>query len=207
MKKTLLLTSFLIPSFANGAVGFFGSYINVTTHTSALWYDLTPPGGGRASDPADFAGHDFGTFDPGTQTLTLTGAEGLTFKNSGGDVTGINFNYSIQPTGGTHVFTEVGVGFSNNATFADAAGTTYSGGGDQKWSDSSGWAPVDILSGLADGTYEIQVFLRGTSNEGDFFASNGGSNYTATFTVAAVPEPSSALLGSLALIGLIRRRR
>ncbi len=191
---------------AHGATGMFGSYVNVTTNGTASWYDLTPPGGTRNSDPTDFDGLGLGTFDPGAgDTLTLSGAEGLTFKNNGGDVTGMTFSYSIKPAGASHSFTDVTVGWTSDATFNDAAGTQYTNSGDQKWSDSSSWAPVDMLSGLSNGDYEIQVYIKASTNEGDRYHNNGGANYTATFTV--VPEPSSAALLGLGGLALILRRR
>lgn len=207
MNRSLILYPLLALALpAQGAVGFFGSYVNVTSNGSAAWYDLTPPGGGRASDPVDFDGLDLGDFDPNSgDTLTLSGAQGLTFKNSGGDVTGTLFNYSIVVAGGSHSFTEQAVGFGADATFTDAAGTSYTGFGDQRWDNTASWTPVDLLDGLGAGDYEIQVFFRGTSNEGDFFHSNSSNNYTATFTV--VPEPSIALLGAFGALGLLRRRR
>ena len=137
--------------------------------------------------------------------MTITDAEGLTFKNGTSDVTGVRFNYSVVATGGAHSYTEQAVGFTSNATFSDAAGTSYSSGGDQQWSNSTAWAPVNLLTGLGVGTYEIQVFMRGTSNEGDFFHSNGGINYTATFSV--VPEPTTIASFGFCLVAMGWRRR
>jgi hypothetical protein len=207
MKKTIyVVASLALATAANGATGFFGSYVNVTTNGSAAWYDLSAPGGGRASDPTDFHNLGLGTFDSGAgDTLTVSGAQGLTFKSGGGDVGGTLFNYSVKTAGGSHSFTEETVGFGANSTFNDAAGTSYGGGGDQRWDNTGEWAPVDLLSGLSNGDYEVQVFFRGTGNEVDFFHSNGGGNYTATFTV--VPEPSTTALLGLGGLALILRRR
>jgi hypothetical protein len=191
-----------------GASGIFGSYINVTSSNhggTPTWYDVQPPGGGRASDPTDFNGFSFGSFDPNAGgTLNLTGAEVLTFKNDGSDVTGAAISYRVYLTASTPPgFTSIGIGFTSNATFADAAGTNYSGGGDQKWSNGVG--STNLLSGLPNGNYSLEAFLSAPSSDGTHFSNAGGANYTASFTV--VPESASAALGMLGSILLLRRRK
>ncbi|MEM7452903.1 MAG: PEP-CTERM sorting domain-containing protein [Planctomycetota bacterium] len=203
-----VILSLFFASPACAALGFFGSYIFMDANGSFQIYDLTAPGGARASDPTDFDGFNLGSFNPAAgNTLAISGAEGLTFKNGSSDVFGANLNYSVVPTGGSHAFSEVAIGFTSNASFNDAAGTSYGGSGDQKWSDSGAWAPIDILGSLSNGTYEIQVFLRGTSNEGDFFHNNAPTfaNYTATFSV--IPEPTTLVMFGSAALCLLRRRR
>lgn len=199
-------------------VGFISEYVQVSSNGGVgQWYHLTTF---NANGLSAFDGANLGTFDPvAGDTLTFLAAEGNTFKNSNNappdDVTGVNFNYSIElaPGGDPHSsFTEVGLGFGSNANFTDAAGNLITGGGDQQWTSTFG-TPIDLLSGLADGTYEIQVFMRGTSNgspsPGNFFANNSGANYTATFTIstAPVPEPATLLSFGLAVGGLSYRRR
>ena len=215
MKRTPLLLLFLALSTAanQAAVGFFGSYINVTSNGTGQWYDLQAPGGGRASNPTDFNGLNLGTFDTGlAQTLSLTGVEGLTYKNGNppsppNDVTDVYFSYRIYLQGSTpgSFIADKPVGWTSNASFADAAGTTYSGGGDQKWAQTTSWQPVNLLTGLVNGTYDFEVYLKGASNGGVFYSNNGGSNFKASFTV--VPEPGTALLGAAGLATLALRRR
>ncbi|MDP3850073.1 MAG: hypothetical protein Q8Q59_06205 [Luteolibacter sp.] len=210
LSKLIVLCVLASAGSSFGASGIFGSYINVTSSNHGnipIWYDAQAPGGGRASDPTDFSGFAFGSFNPGAGgVLNLTGGEVLTFKNGGSDVTGTTLNYRIYTAGfptGSH--NPVNIGFTADATFADAAGTSYTGTGDQKWSDSSLWNPVNLLSGLTPGDYEIDIYLEAASTDGTLFSNNGGSNYKATFTV--VPEPSAALLGGLGALALLRRRR
>lgn len=183
-------------------VGFFGSYVGVSINGANDHYNLT---GAPGSSLSNFHGNDFGDFVVGTNSLTFTHAEGLTFKNSGGDVTGVQFNYAVTPFFTLPTFTEENVGFTANATFTDIAGLSFSGFGDQRWADSSGFAPIDILSGLSNGDYQLHVYMKLTSNEGDHFHSNSGFNYVANFSV--VPEPTSLLMfGSLVAFTFRRRR-
>lgn len=215
MKKKVItsIVFALASSSAFAATGFFGSYINVTSSNqnagAATWYDLQAPGGFRASDPADFSSFSFGTFDPTAGGIfNLTGVEGLTYKDTGAgdDVTAVNFNYRIIKSGDpAGSFITQSVGWTADATFADAAGTSYSGSGDQKWADTAAWQPLNLLTGLTSGDYTLEVYLQGAGNRGDFYSNNGGPNYIANFTV--VPETSTSLLGAVAALALLRRKR
>lgn len=94
--------------------------------------------------------------------------------------------------------------FGANATNVDLGGNTFSGSGDQEW--KGGFSSIDLLS-LATagaGDYNLEVFLRANTNEGDRFINNGGVNYVATF---AIPEPSKSLFVLIGLLGLATRRR
>lgn len=142
-------------------------------------------------------GFSLGTFNVVTgDTLTLDGAEVLTFKNGGSDVTGALLGYAIDGSFGT----EKGLAFNED----NVNGNT----GDQRWySDST--ADVNLLSGLSVGTHTLTVYYHATTSDGDKFENNGGGNFTASFTV--VPEPSSLMMmlssGLFGTFYLIRRRR
>ncbi len=209
--------SLAFASGAHGAVGFFGSYIQVSTNSgSAIWYDLQEPGPSweRASDPENFNGKDFGIFNPSDgHRLTIEGGEGLTYKNNNDNVAGVMLHYGIKKVGVAHDFAgnELGITHTKDATFADAANTEYKKTGDQKWSTHAGWTVQEVLTGLTPGDYQLQVYLSGNydnpnGSSGTFHSNNDNSNFTATFTV--VPEPSSAaLLGFGGMALMLRRRR
>ncbi len=88
--------------------------------------------------------------------------------------------------------------------------------GDQQWgtdvagSNGSAFYSANVLTGLANGVYSLEVYSQITTNGVDaanpIKNDNGGANFTATFTIT--PEPSRAVLSLLGL-GLIclRRRR
>ncbi|BAM04059.1 PEP-CTERM sorting domain-containing protein [Phycisphaera mikurensis] len=191
---------------AFGAAGIFGAYVELTASGGAATsYNLLVPG---SSPLSDFDGLDLGDFDVTGDTLVISNAQGLTFKNGGSDVTGVETNYRVTRVGDAPgVFTAIAHNFGANATFTDAAGNTFTGGGDQLWGGPGGITSTpDVVAGLVEGDYEIEIFARAfTAADGDQLADNGGSNYTATFSV--VPEPASlALLGAGAAL-LFRRRR
>lgn len=175
----------------SAATDIFGSFIVLSLNGGVnTFYDLS-----SATGNPDFQGANLGTFNPGAgNTLVLNGGEVNTFKNGSSDVTAAFTNYnvhlSINPAG---TFTAINLPF--NSEFPVFGSNT----GDQKWQRTD--LGTDLLPTLAPGTYSLEVFSSASTNEGDRFASNGGSNFTATFTV--VPEPSASTLattvGALAL--------
>jgi uncharacterized protein (TIGR03382 family) len=87
---------------------------------------------------------------------------------------------------------------------------------DQQWggdSQGSNSDPIEIsgnvLSGLTNGTYTLDVYsfitTNGVNANATIFNNVAGNNYKATFTV--VPEPAAAALGLLGTALLLRRRR
>ncbi|MEO8613600.1 MAG: hypothetical protein ABI600_00540 [Luteolibacter sp.] len=209
LRHVVTLVALVTSGSSFAATGIFGSYINVTSSNfggSGIWYDAQIPGGGRASNPTDFNGFAFGSYNPGAGgALSLTGAEVLTFK--GGfpdDITAAKINYRIYNAGSpSGSYNSIGISFTSNATFADAAGTSYSGGGDQKWANGVG--TTNLLTGLSNGNYELEVYLEATTDTGTTSSNNGGANFKSTFAV--VPEPTSAALGLIGSMLLLRRRR
>jgi hypothetical protein len=211
----VLLSLSASPLFAGS--GIFGSGVELNHDGTVTLYALdnggmtrlTPMGSSAMLDQTSWANGseaapvlNLGTFNPSLgQNLTLTGGSLLTFKNSGSDVTGAFLDYRVflagSPSGS---FTEISLPFNED----NVNGST----GDQRWASES--QTVDLLSGLAPGTYELGVFLRETSSDNGAFSSNGGANYGATFTV--VPEPGTVIsfLSGSSLLGammFIRRRR
>lgn len=162
---------------------------------------------------SNFEGLYLGDITIGSSTLVLSGAELNTFKSSGGDVTAAEIQYRVYEQGQTPgAFNAVGINFTANATFNDAASNTYSNTGDQKW--ASIVSTPNLLSGITEPliptVYEVEVYLRAFTNEGDRFSNAGGSNYTASFNV--IPEPSSIVMLSLTGLAagglaLLKRRK
>lgn len=206
MRSTILifLGGLLSSASVFGATGTFGSGITLITAST----QSTPIASGDRSSSS--AATNLGTFGTTVgNTLNLTGAGILTWKNGGGDVTGARFDYRVYKVGDTPgAFTEVSLGFGANHVLTEY-GITSGNFGDQMWGDSdtygSGFTPVNLLTGLSSGNYRLEWFSYALTNEGNRYENNGGSNFIATFTV--VPEPSAALLGGLGAMVLLRRRR
>ena len=199
MKKLipLVMGLVLLANSAFAATGVFGGYIVLSLNGGAsAFYKLENP-----ADPVTppFSNVNFGIFNPLLgQSFLLTGGEADTFKNGASNVTGAFLNYRIYPTGSpSGSFTNLNLPFNSDL-----------GGGDQKWQTLV--ASANLLTGLANGNYTLEVYVNSTTSaDGDQFLNNGGANYKATFSV--VPEPSSfALLAGPTLLGawfFIRRRR
>jgi hypothetical protein len=147
-------------------------------------------------------------FTSSSQTLQINYYDVKTFKNSGSDVTGGAFSWTVYETGnrGTPSFSTI------NLSFIENIGT----GGDQKWGFSANTTSilaspnVSFTSGLKNYTFEFYVQVNGLSPNGSVFDNNGNnpSNYTATFQT--VPEPSTYALLALsaaAFGGYVIRRR
>ncbi len=197
----------LLSTSAHGGVGFFGTFIEIDADGTTALYDATPFG----NDATNFEGANLGTF-ASVGSLTFSAVQTMTFKNSGDDVTGVSINYRVTPDGGTPgSFASSNVPFRSNAPFTAINGSGITGSGDQAWGHPNPISPTspNFVSGLADGDYDLEIFFKGTTFGSDFFDSNGGSNYTATFTVSSVPEPAVALLaglGGLVLMGSRSKR-
>ncbi len=182
-----------------GAAGMFEELLWTSTNPS---FSFTDPGTTFYEIDSDtsnlfgaleFQGANLGTYNVG-DTLFLTG-EQKSFKNNGTDVTAHTLSYSLNGV----TFTDFSYNFE-----ADL------GGGDQRWGRANaGGLTGNILDGLTPGNYTLEVFSSITTNSVDsgptVFNNNGGSNFSATFTV--VPEPSTSALIGLSLVGLVARRR
>lgn len=209
MKRIFLATLLLASAqCVQAATGAFGSYIQILT-TGNTVYDMQTYG---PTNPPDFGGASLGTVVmAGSSTLHIANASILTFKNGGGNVTGAELNWRIYKQGDTPgAFNTASVNFGANSTSTDLGGNTFSGGGDQEWRGLTGGAiDIDTLFTTYDnantGTWNLEVFMKAFTNEGDRFSNNSGNNYIATFNV--VPEPSRLMLVGFGVLGLAARRR
>lgn len=206
MKKALfnsiILLGLTAPAFA--ASGIFGTGVVLgvngtkTLYATTLLNDTRHTPSNVTTPTLVLSGlpTNLGTFDLAVgNTLTLMGGEMLTYKNGSDNVTGATIRYRID--GGS--FSSFGLTFNQN--------NVNGSNGDQRWYGEG--ANVNILTGLTNGNHTIEVFYEApftfTGGSGTHVVNNGTANYAASFTL--VPEPSIAVLGSLGLLGLLRRRR
>lgn len=211
LASSIAFAFLLTPALSFGAAGMYDNFVFTSTNGGALaFYDI-----GAVTVNPDFNTSNLGTFVSGT--TFQVGAQQKSFKNNGTDVSSHSLLYRVWLTSGgaSGTFTSVSMPFQWN--FGDAgAPAGLNSPGDQQWGGDSQGAngnPIEIssnvLSGLANGSYTLEVFSQITTNSvnsaGTLFNNNGGSNYRATFTL--VPEPSRALLLGFGAIGLLVRRR
>ena len=153
-------------SYSAQATGIFESYavlkINGGLNT---YYDLQ-----ASTTNLDFNGLDLGTFTAG-QTLVFVGGENKTWKNGGGDVTGGRIHYRVYTGTLSGIFSNISFNWIQDL-----------GNGDQKWGATTG--TTDVLAGLPNGVYTLEVYTEADTNLGARYSNNGGANYKATFTVS-----------------------
>lgn len=186
-----------LPMTSFGAAGMFDQFLIVSTGTST-YYDIDAVTGNP-----DFQGSALGTF-LNTDTLQL-GGQGKSYKNNFTDVTGMLLSYRLYSGAPSGSFQSLNYAFQSNLVAP----------GDQQWgtdvagANGTAFFTSNLLTGLANGTYTLELYssitTNGVNEASTVFNNNGGNNFTATFTV--IPEPSRALLLGLGLFGLIMRRR
>lgn len=98
-----------------------------------------------------------------------------TFENSGSSVSGVTIHYHIYKNG------------ERTGVFLENAGALLEdmGGGNKKWGKATPNGPSFSTYLDPGATYKLEIFIKGTGSDGDFYDSNGGANYIATFTTDA----------------------
>lgn len=212
--KKFLIAAVMIAALSAGATaqnaGLFGSYIGINANGGGnSWYGAQEWG----TDIQNFGGANLGTIDLNTGSLTISGFQVQTWKNTGagGDVTGANLQYRVYQQSTTPgSFNAISAGFIANSPFTAAQGSSATGGGDQNWGLNPPGPHANLLGGLTlNAVYNVEIYFEAFTTAGTQFSNNGGNNYIATFT--AVPEPSTYALLAMSAIAMggyvIRRRR
>jgi hypothetical protein len=190
-------TSIAATGFNNGRLYFVTSLNGGLNVYNQVRSGTTPGTGAQtghdpSNDGVNPAFSNFGTLSV-SDTLVVKGFEYRTYENDFSDVTHGNLFYRVFLTGSpTGAFTQITDSLNNDDTWTRTDGT------------------VNILSGLANGNYTIQLYTEsytnGVNTAGNIFGFTAGAgNPTATFSV--IPEPSAAALGLLGTTILLRRRR
>ncbi len=132
-------------------------------------------GGANADGNPTFNNYHYGFFNT-NDTFVLNGGEVKTFKNGGGNVCGAEIFYAVYKScEGSGTFSSVNIPYNGEL-----------GNGDQRWQSTG--ANVNLLSGLSDGDYVLEVFWRISGDDSggcssEQFDSNSGANFKAFFTV------------------------
>lgn len=165
------------------SAGFNNTFLILSLNGGGnTYYDLN-----AATGNLDFQNTNLGTFDVSSNSLVLKGAEHNVWKCAGCDLTSTTIHYRVYPTNGSPGnFSALSLpwtsGFNNGC-----------GGQDQMW---SAWGNnINLLSGLNSGSYYLEVYSSSsvTCAGGTVYASNGGANYKATFSVSSQALPVELL--------------
>lgn len=184
----LLFSAILAQKLYSQSAGFNNTFAILSINGGAnAYYDLN-----ANTTNTDFNNADLGTFVPGTNTLTLRGAEHNVYKCGASDLTSTRLMYRIYSTSGSGgAFSSINVpwtsGFNNGC-----------GGQDQQWSLTG--HNLNVLTGLAPGSYFLEVYSEASVTNccgGMVYAGNGGANYKATFTVGGSPIVVTATTGNV----------
>lgn len=193
----ILYLCVLLPLSGYGAAGMFDQFIIVNTGPVA-YYDI-----GAATGNPDFQGTNLGDFTSGG-SLVL-GGQGKSYKNGASDVTGMALYYRVWQGSPGGAFTPLNYAFQINI-----------GGGDQQWgsdvagANGSAFFTGNLLTGLSEGDYSLEVYSQISTNGLDgalnpTVNNNSGNNFIASFSV--VPEPSRMLLVFMGFALVFTRRR
>lgn len=185
---------FGLASTGFAAAGIFSDFVIINNGTSTTYYDLQS----TSSNP-DFEPANLGSFDSTSGTLTLQGFQVNTFEDNGDVVNSATGYYRVYLQGSTApAFSSLNLPQSGDKV-----------GNNRRWEVTN--ANINLLSGLANGTYVIDVYdtASGSWSGGSYTLSSGSPSnpYTATFTV--VPEPSTWAAGfvAVAAVSFLQRRR
>ena len=194
MKKIApILAAIISTGLSYGATGVVESTGQFQINSSTSYLSSVGALGNTRLD-----GYNFGTFDISAgnslwlsnwffENYAYNGGLGNNWLDGSSTAT---LNLSISSVTNNQTLTQVGVS-GNNRT----------------WNNSPD--SINLLSGLSNGVYTLVTSVTYTFNEwtGTTNVLTSSNNGVATSTFTVVPEPTSALLGAISTLFLLRRRR
>lgn len=181
----------------------FDQFIIVNSGTNT-YYDI-----GATTANQDFQGASLGTFT--TSGSLLLGGQGKSYKNNSSDVTGMRLFYRVWQGSPGGSFNQFNYAFQSN--LGTGPGPDFSvnqqWGSDVAGSNGSAFYTSNLLTGLATGTWNLEVYSQigtnGVNTANPISNNNNNANFTATFAV--VPEPSRTLLLFAGVAAILMRLR
>ena len=186
MRKLIVALVALVAAVsAMGATGWYSDYVIVSVNGGADAYYWI---GGDPSWGTQFVGANLGSIVQG-QTLEI-GADMRYWADGTVDRDGGAYYRTIDNTGYQEVIWT----------------QTYLGGNDYQGTVASS---DNVASGLGVGTHTLTVWAKswGTTQGDSWLNGATGENYSATFSVTAIPEPTTLVLVGLGVAGLLAYRR
>ena len=178
----VFLTAILSASAAYQFAADGGTFVVVEKNGAVSAYQLGPSTGGEPH----FDGTHLGTYSlADSNRLVLSGFTNYTYESGGHSIFSGGFVHSVHPVGG----------LQNWATNFNNGWAQVSLGWERHYATNLN---INLLAGLSNGTYELEVYAFAQGNfSPDLLANNGGSNFVAHFTVTEdpLPEPEQIVTG------------
>ncbi|MDT0559404.1 hypothetical protein RM697_12130, partial [Ichthyenterobacterium sp. W332] len=194
MRENYLLSLFLgfigvFISFSQSGINESYAIVSINGAANA-YYDLQANTGN-----IDFDSANLGTFNMSnpSETLVLNGAQNKTYKCNTDQITNGFLNYRIYLSSNPSPPAFIG----SQIFFLSNDGTTGCGGTDQLQTWEAIAANINVLNGLCNGDYILEVyttadytFTSGGGGSGTHFANNAIANYKANFTIQDDIDPT-----------------
>ncbi|MDD4150779.1 MAG: hypothetical protein PHE33_12210, partial [Bacteroidales bacterium] len=142
-------------------------------------------------DEVDFDGHDFGSFNS-TMSLYFKTGQVFTWQDASGEIVSAAINYRLFEQGETPgAFVNVNLPFFSEWASGENTDKLW-------WNDSPDEIDINLLEGVEDGTYYLEVYYEAETGGGaTLYSNNAGANYIASFTLTSDPiltaNPTEAL--------------
>ena len=133
-------------------------------------------------DDTDFDGHNFGTFNS-SMSLYLKSGQVFTWKNASGDIQSAAMNYRIYEQGDTPGdFIQENLPFFEEWIDGESVNQLW-------WNTAPNETDLNLLDGITEGTYLIEVYFEAENGEGQtIYSNNNGDNYISTFVYSLAPQ-------------------
>lgn len=152
--------------------------------------------GGESDDyyyENDFNGHDFGTLNE-LSNLYLKSGQALVSKDeaAGGDIVDADMYYRVYKSGDTpDEFINVSLPWHSEWAAEELTNQMW-------WNDAPDEINLNLLEGVVDGTYFIEVYFTAEAGEGTIYTLNNvGGNYIAQFTYSGSTNIENANLSNV----------
>ncbi len=164
--------------------------MTASSQAATGWFDdfilASVDGGADNSYFLEGSGTAFNGYNFGNVVTLEFGADMKYWADNGDNREGGAFYYQIDAVGQTEVIW----------SHASIGGNDYQG---------TQASTINVAQGLSLGAHTVTVWAKSWGSVGgDSWLSNGGANYSATFTV--VPEPATMALFGLGVLGMIAYR-
>jgi hypothetical protein len=163
---------------AQASSGFFKNFVILKAGNGAdTYYDMNASAANATPNP-DFQGAYLGSFNRINGTLLLRGAEANTYNDNGDNITATRIYFRIYRTGDP----------AGNLQAPMSLPFVSASGNDKIFREVNTVPDINLVREAgAPGNYTVEMYFEGNGNNSgtafNIYDSNGGTNYTANFTI------------------------